>query len=232
MFDLLIDGLIGEILSSGIDISKNTIKAMVEKRQHKSIYAEIYRLLIKVLNYITANRYKNNQDKIYCAAETLLKLFKDNDKDDVKNIKSCLESICSEVNEDTCMLFKEKLYEEICRKDNIELYNRILLWLLKQENRYSRLDIVHIKQELDKINRKLAEDEGFKKESAIIQDVQFRNNKKDDYIQNWKSRLFLHHDDKKPITLANAFIMPDCIIHSSLDCIGFLRKDTLDNIIK
>ena len=42
----------------------------------------------------------------------------------------------------------------------------------------------------------------------------FQNNKKQDYIKTWNSRMFLHIDDKEnPLTLADAFIMPDYIMH-------------------
>ena len=40
-------------------------------------------------------------------------------------------------------------------------------------------------------------------DSASIKEEKFQNNKKEDYIKNWNSRLFLHQDnDKRPITLA------------------------------
>ncbi len=60
----------------------------------------------------------------------------------------------------------------------------------------------------------------------------FQNNKKQDYIDNWNSRLFLHIDnDERPITLADAFIMPDYNIYKSIKRIDFLCDDELDEII-
>lgn len=59
----------------------------------------------------------------------------------------------------------------------------------------------------------------------------FQNNKKQDYIDNWNSRLFLHTDnDERPLTLADAFIMPSYkkIVKSSSyidDTFGKYEKD-------
>lgn len=50
--------------------------------------------------------------------------------------------------------------------------------------------------------------------SSYDQVVMFKNDKKSDYINNWNSRLFLHVDNnERPITLADAFIMPEIKIH-------------------
>ena len=66
----------------------------------------------------------------------------------------------------------------------------------------------------------------------IINNKEFQNNKKEDYIKNWNSRLFLHIDnDEKPLTLADSFIMPDYRIHKQINRIEFSYGDTLDNII-
>lgn len=60
----------------------------------------------------------------------------------------------------------------------------------------------------------------------------FQNNKKQDYIKNWNSRMFLHVDNEEnPITLADAFIMPDYKIYKSVKRIGYSDKDKLSVII-
>lgn len=69
-------------------------------------------------------------------------------------------------------------------------------------------------------------------ESVSIKKVKFQNNKKEDYIKNWNSRLFLHIDnDERPITLADAFIMPYYKMYKSIKRIGFSVGDTLNVII-
>lgn len=61
----------------------------------------------------------------------------------------------------------------------------------------------------------------------------FQNNKKQDYIDNWNSRLFLHIDnDERPITLADAFIMPYYENHIKDARIKLSEKDTMDEAIE
>ena len=62
--------------------------------------------------------------------------------------------------------------------------------------------------------------------------VAFRNNKKENYIDNWNSRLFLHQDNNEaPMTLAESFLTPDYKICKCVDRIGFSSGDILDVII-
>lgn len=69
-------------------------------------------------------------------------------------------------------------------------------------------------------------------ESANIKEERFKNNKKWKYIENWSSRLFLHLDnDERPVTLADAFIMPDCGYRITLGRIKFSQEDNLESII-
>lgn len=60
----------------------------------------------------------------------------------------------------------------------------------------------------------------------------FRNSKKQIYIKNWNSRLFLHLDnDERPLTLADAFIMPDGSYRIKLGRIKYSDYDTLGDLI-
>lgn len=69
--------------------------------------------------------------------------------------------------------------------------------------------------------------------NIIFAEKNFINNKKEDYIKNWNNRLFLHIDnDENPITLADAFIMPDYVMNKSMKRIGFSKNDTLNKIIE
>ena len=61
----------------------------------------------------------------------------------------------------------------------------------------------------------------------------FQKNKKQDYIDNWNSRLFLHVDNnERPITLADAFIVPDYDYRIKVGSINFSDDDTMDEVIK
>ena len=71
------------------------------------------------------------------------------------------------------------------------------------------------------------------REGYVIHEEKFKNNKKQDYINNWNSRLFLHLDnDENPIMLADAFIIPDFVMHNSIKRIGFSDEDTMEQILE
>ena len=66
---------------------------------------------------------------------------------------------------------------------------------------------------------------------VIVQVEKFQNNKKQDYIDNWNSRLFLHIDnEERPITLAEAFITPYCKHIKNNGGNKFCDKDTIDTV--
>lgn len=60
----------------------------------------------------------------------------------------------------------------------------------------------------------------------------FKNDKKEDYLKIWNGRLFLHQDNnEKPLTLKDAFIMPDYIFYKNNCKIDFWAEGKLDKII-
>ncbi len=94
-----------------------------------------------------------------------------------------------------------------------------------------------INEKIDRNHVELAEKLHSIRESSIEEKIdagklKFQNNKKQDYINLWNSRLFLHLDnDERPLTLADAFIMPDYKIYKCIKRIKFFEEDTLDIII-
>lgn len=132
--------------------------------------------------------------------------------------------------------FEKKLLTDISgsvNDTNKELH-KISAYL---EGRFGSLDKDN--QELLDILRKILEQvqisniQNENKRDIVNQNIEFPNNKKQDYIKIWNSRLFLHIDnDERPITLADAFIMPDFKIHQQISRIGFSSNDTLDKIIE
>lgn len=70
------------------------------------------------------------------------------------------------------------------------------------------------------------------KENDIKREEKFKNNKKQDYIDNWNSRLFLHLDnEERPVTLADAFIMPEFDYCMRFGMIEFSDDDNMEDII-
>lgn len=65
------------------------------------------------------------------------------------------------------------------------------------------------------------------------ENTKFKNNRKEDYIKNWNSRLFLHIDNEEnPITLADAFIVPKFDYYVQIGRIKFSNKDLLTDAIE
>ncbi len=78
----------------------------------------------------------------------------------------------------------------------------------------------------------LEQNQKSKKENNITQDRKFQNNKKQDYIKKWNSRLFLHiNNEKRPLTLAYTFIMPLYKIHKKINRLEFNSNETFGRII-
>lgn len=241
--EIIFSGFVSKVVNDIIDVPKDKIRRAVRNKntKHQSIESQIYNVIVDVLNIKTNNRYENNQDSIYDAAAVLLKSFKENDGDELESIKSCLQVLHLNVNENECMEFKTLLYKELGKDGYSELFRTILLLLLEQKNQYDHVVYEQLNQKLDEVgekvdnlNRKFDEVKDNKKKNVIREEiVKFQNDKKQDYIKNWNNKLFLHMDnDEKPITLADAFIMPDYKIHKSNQRIGFSENDTLDEIIE
>lgn len=71
------------------------------------------------------------------------------------------------------------------------------------------------------------------KQEFADKNKKFKNSKTDNYIKNWNERLFLHTDNTQPpITLKDAFIMPDYEMHRAAGRIGFSNGDTLERVIE
>lgn len=237
--EAIISGFIGEAIGRCTDVSWMKIKEAVKNKrnQHKNIESQIYNVIVDVLNQTTNNRYENNQNIVYRAAERLLLGFKDSRCDSIEVVKSGLQILGQSVNRDKYMEFKTLLYQDLCKKDYEELYRQIRL--LQQDEESSKT--VRIEQSVDNVRQDvkeikqvvLNEKAGNENNSSTIQNVRFQNNRKQDYIKIWNSRLFLHiENEERPITLADAFIMPDYRMYRSVKKIGFSDNDTLNEIVR
>ena len=226
-------GVISKIINDLADISKSKIKKAVEdkKNEHKSLESQLYNLIVSVLNEMNDNSYEKNSDKIYDTAEKLLIGFQKYGREDEEAVRFALKNILSCVDDYKCMEFKTLLIHEISKDEYNEFYHEIRL--LQEEKEYKKTD--RIEQKVDHLDQKL--DDIRKSDERIIRNsdkaVKFQKNKKQDYIKNWNNRMFLHQDnDKNPITLADAFIIPNFKVHKSVKRMEFLDDDTLDKIIE
>ena len=226
-------GVISKIINDLTDISKPKIKKAVEdkKNKHKSLESQIYNIIVSVLKEMNDNSYEKNSDKIYDAAEKLLIGFQKYGREDENAVRYALKDILSCVDDGKCMEFKTLLIHEISKDEYNGLYREIRM--RQEEKEYRKTD--GIEQKVDNLDRKL--DDISNKEVRIIENedknIKFQNNKKQDYIDNWNSRLFLHVDnDERPLTLADAFIMPFYAYHFKDRSIKFTDNDTMNEVIE
>lgn len=241
--EIIISGFVSKAISNCFDISWIKIKRAVRNRKsyHQNLESQIYNITVDTLNKITYNRYEANQNKIYYATEILLKLFKENKNDNLRNIKSCLNTLYSYVSEDFCIDFMTQLYQELGKNKYSELYRAILLLQLEQKHQYDNSIYKQLNEKLDEIekiinliNIKSDNSEKYKTETFTQNNVlKYQNNKKKDYIKNWNNRMFLHlNNNKNPITLADAFIVPDYKMYKDIKRAHFSDKDPLDRVIE
>lgn len=229
----IVGGIISKIINDLTDVSKSKIKKAVEdkKNKHKSLEPQLYNLIVNVLKEMNDNSDDKNSDKIYDTAEKLLKCFIEYGRENEDAIRYALKNILSCVDDEKCIVFRRLLIQEISKDEYNELYREIRL--LQEEKKYKKTD--RIEQKVDHLDQKL--DDIRKNDERIIRNtnnnIKFHNNKKQDYINNWNSRLFLHIDnDERPITLSDAFIMPDYEYHIKDRGMKLSDIDTMNEIIE
>ncbi len=230
IIEAFFSGCISKIINDGKDYSWPKIKSVIKDRHDQNISTKICRVIEKSLNIVTDNAYKNS-DKLYDAIEKIFNNFK-NHNDTLESVKCGLNVLGTDASDQRCENFLEKFYEGI-RSDD-DLYKAIMMDLELKDIKISQ----KINEKLDKNHVELIEKLDSIRESSIeekidAEELKFQNNKKQDYINLWNSRLFLHLDNnKKPLTLADAFIMPDYTIYQYPQKINFSDKDTLEDMIK
>lgn len=232
----IVSGFISKVINDVIDVTRDKIRKADRDRktENQSFETRLYQVVIDAINEFTYEQYKN-QDILYDAAENILNGLKNGKKDNIDAVKSGLNRFVSNVDDAECERFIRILCHEISKENNFDVYKEILLMLLNRKNdcNYDYDELQQIRKKLDEVILKLDNQAECNEKKSVSKDVKFRNNKKQKYIENWNNRLFLHVDnDENPITLADAFIMPDFKMHRSVERIGFSSDDTLDKIIE
>jgi len=229
----IISGFISKIINDVIDVTKDKIMKADQNRksEYQNFETRIYQVIIDAINEFTYGEYVN-QDILYDTAEKMLNGFKNGEKDNIVAVKSGLNNFVSNVDKSECERFIIVLCHEISKENNFDVYKEILLLLLRQETKYNHDELQYIRKKLDEVIFKL-DNKTVIKEVSVTEDIKFQNNKKEEYIKNWNSRLFLHkNNNEKPITLADAFIIPDCVKHKSIKGIDFSDSDKLNIVIE
>lgn len=233
-------GCISKVINDGKDYSWSKIKSVINDRHDQNISTKICRVIEKSINTVTDNTYKD-LDKLYDAIEKIFNEFKKHG-DTLESVKCGLNVIGTDISDQRCENFLKKFYEGIRQDD--DLYKAVSMTLqqngikIRQEEFQKlneKIDKNHgeLIEKIDSLNENLNGSNLSYEENITTKKLKFKNNKKQKYIENWNSRLFLHvENDENPITLADAFIMPDFQMYKSVKRIGFSNNDTLDQIIE
>ncbi len=200
------EAIIGEFISkvsdSIVEISKAKIKEAVKNRKdkHQSPESQIYNIMVDVLNKITYGEYENDQDKIYDAAEKILKSFKSGIDNSENNIKLGLSEICENVDENKCIDFMKLIYRELSKENYSELYREIrLLQYEKEGNKTSRIGqkVDEIQNGVQEINERLNKIETNKYNSIVDQGkIVKKESRTQEYANKWNTNMFLNDFDE------------------------------------
>lgn len=236
IIEAFFSGCISKIINDGKDYSWPKIKSVIKDRHDQNISTKICRVIEKVLNIVTDKKFKDT-DKLYNAIEKIFIEFRDNG-DTLESVKCGLDVLGADASDQRCEIFLEKFYEEICL-DN-DLCKVVMMELEQKDIKINQEGFQKLNEKIDRNHREIVEKLDNINGSKLINEdnitsrkLKFQNNKKQDYIKNWNSRLFLHLDnDERPITLADAFIIPDYKMYQRNKRIGFSDFDSLDNIMR
>ena len=200
--DEIISGFIGEAISRCVDFSWTKIKEVVRNRKnkHQSIESQIYNVVVNVLNQITYNKFENDQDKIYQAAEKLLIGYKDSRSDSIEVVRAGLQILGENVDSDKYIEFKNLLYQELSKDDYEELYRQIRLFQQDEEsNKASRIEqkIDKVQQSADETNRRLDVFQENNRGKDNIQNKKPVKSRTQEYADKWEANMFLNDFDKR-----------------------------------
>lgn len=196
----ILNGFVSKVMSDCIDISVKSIKNADENRKSYSqnIQTRIYQLIIDALNEFTYNKY-SGQGKLYEAAESILKGLKTNEKEVVK---SGLSIFISQVTDDICVDFLGTLRREICKDENRDLKDEIIIIRQKQMIEDIQEGFRNNNQNHEKIDNKL--DDAIKginyikeamnnpKGHTVEHDEIPVENRAEEYARKWDKNVFLN----------------------------------------
>lgn len=193
---------VAKVVNDGVDVLKSAIKdADLDRKSYdQNLQTRLYQLIVDALNKFTYNKYEK-QDKLYAAAESILKNYINN-QDDIDAVKSGLKTLVSDVNSDTCQVFLETLCEEICSDDNSDLYKEIDMFWKRQESEYFRGEFAKIDQNdreiLEQLNDLKEVLEFIKSNMSRQEDKSGHNripivNRANEYAKKWNENVFLNN---------------------------------------
>lgn len=222
-----IDNILSKENMKSVYICEDNIDYVIAEVKHLFYWLDITDEVVRQCRYNSVRLEKFMWDK-YVKNKVA---FSHIEHEHENEIKKCLNIVAKEMTGIICesekfsqsilIQISNSIYDVDDKVVNISEHFEKLHYELYNNNQ-AILNIVKIiLEQVQKIN------------IQTIQKVKFENNKKQDYINKWNKRLFLHMDnDEKPITLAGAFIVPHYKIYKKIERMNFKIYDTLEQVIE
>ncbi len=223
----VIGGFISKIINDSVDVSKTSIKKVIESKitKNENMQSQIYQVIVNAFNEITYGKYQENQDIIYDATENLLKGLKNNKGDIIEAVKAGLAVFGETVYSESCEEFKILLYQELCTSD--ELYKEVSL--LKQDQQIDGINsIKYGMDEVKQIVTEIKENETNKKISQNYTIHKKVKNKTQEYANKWNENMFLNNFNKRDKNNGKNIKLKDVYIEAHLP--HYIWKDNNDKI--
>lgn len=189
-----INGLFEKLI---IDPFSEIVKKILIKKwknKHQNMDSDFYDILMFVLNKITFNKYKEDENRIPQAAEIILKTYK-NDKlfqFRANTIKKLSQTLDVKIDDEWIGEFKKKFYNELSKDENKDLYRNLILNKSDGINN----DKTEPAKNFSKISRQpyssQENDEGKNR-----QQKKQPENRTKEYADKWNSNMFLNNFDKR-----------------------------------
>lgn len=238
--EAVFSGCISKVINDGKDYSWAKIKSVINDRNDRNLSTRIYRVIEKALIKVTDKKFKGT-NILYEAIEKIFIEFRDHGST-IESVKCGLGMLNSNVTVERCENFLEKFYEEICQDGDLHKVIGLILQEkgidinqkeFRQLNETVEYGFEQLNRKIENLSDSTIKNSSINEENETRKNLKFQNNKKQKYIENWNSRLFLHDDNEDNlITLADAFIMPNYKMNKSIKGIGFSGNDSLDKIIE
>lgn len=103
---VIISGFISKFINDGIDILKSTIQETIENQDENKEDFQFYQVIINVLNQLTFHKYKENQNVIYDAAESLLREMRESKKISIEAVRKAFHFFEASVDQEGYKKFK------------------------------------------------------------------------------------------------------------------------------
>lgn len=238
--EAVFSGCISKVINDGKDYSWAKIKSVINDRNDRNLSTRIYRVIEKALIKVTDKKFKGT-NILYEAIEKIFIEFRDHGST-IESVKCGLGMLNSNVTVERCENFLEKFYEGICQDGDLHKVIGLILQEkgidinqkeFRQLNETVEYGFEQLNRKIENLSDSTIKNSSINEENETRKNLKFQNNKKQKYIENWNSRLFLHDDNEDNlITLADAFIMPNYKMNKSIKGIGFSGNDSLDKIIE